>query len=114
MNQMLDGNTAALNSYLFEQEQLERRAAIEADDLRTEMDEKVIDEIRSNSELALEAIGTEATLIAINKLNPELVTLFVDAIECRGTKSEDEAFRILGEFVTKLTYCKIGGERLED
>jgi len=73
------------------------------------LDELIIDEIKSNGEFALEALGTEATLDGVGKLNQPLKDRVIQAIQSKGSKSQDDADRELGWLVRELVYSYIEG-----
>lgn len=101
---MLDGNTAALNAYQREQERLDLAAEIAADDEEMRIDDLVMTEIEADSFVALEAIGTEATLDSINHPNKELKKALIDAIDCKGSNSQHSADKDLGKIFRELSY----------
>jgi len=102
MNNNLDSNTAALNAYELEQEKLFIAAEIAQDDLDMKVEELVIAEIEADSTLALEAIGTEATLFGVNQIDYEFKQILLDAIKCKGSKAQDLADKDLGKIVREL------------
>ena len=82
---------------------------IEADNREMRLDELIIDEIKSNGEFALEALGTEATLDGVGKLNQPLKDRVIQAIQSKGSNSQDDADRELGWLVRELVYSYIEG-----
>ncbi len=106
----LDSNTAALNAYELEQEKLFRAAEIEQDNLDMKIEELVIAELETDSATAIEAIGTEATLDSINHPNKKLKEALIEAIHCKGSKSQDVSDRELGWIFRELVTDYIAGD----
>ena len=109
MNDNLDGNTAALNSYELDQEKLFRAAEIEADDKEMRIDDLVLAEIEADGQTAREAIGTEATLKSTQgyfryQLDKKLKEALMEAIQCKGSNAQDLADKDLGKIFRELTY----------
>ena len=113
MNDNLDGNTAALNAYELEQDRLYLTAEIAADDKEMRLDDLVLAEIETDGVIALEAIGTEATLESINHFNKKLKEALMEAIQCKGSNAQDLADKDLGKIFRELTYEYIA-HSLED
>jgi hypothetical protein len=104
MNDNLDGNTAALNAYELDQEKLFRAAEIAADDKEMRLDDLVLAQIETDGFIALEAIGTEATLESIYHTNKKLKEALMEAIQCKGSNAQDLADKDLGKIFRELTY----------
>ena len=104
MNDNLDGNTAALNAYELDQEKLFKAAEIAADDKEMRLDDLVLAQIETDGFIALEAIGTEATLESINHTNKKLKEALMEAIQCKGSNAQDLADKDLGKIFRELTY----------
>ena len=102
MNNNLDSNIAALNAYELEQEKLFIAAEIAQDDLDMKVEELVIAEIEADSTLALEAVGTEATLKDANSLGCVFKYLLLDAVKCKGSKAQADADKELGQRLREL------------
>ena len=102
MNNNLDSNTAALNAYELEQEKLFIAAEIAQDDLDMKIEELVIAEIEADSALALEAVGTEATLKDANSLRYIFKTRLLDAVKCKGSNAQADADKELGQHLREL------------
>jgi len=105
-----DSNTAALNKYELEQEKLFRAAEIEQDDIDMKIEEVVLSELEADSATAIEAIGTEATQVSWGKLHPEFKAVLIDAVKCKGSKSQDLADKDLGKIVRELVTDYIAGD----
>lgn len=110
MNDNLDGNSAALNAYELEQEKLFIAAEISQDDLDMRIEELVVSEIEVDGLVALEAIGTEATLSAVNKFDSKFKETLLEAIKCKGSKAQDLADKDLGKLVRELVTAYIAGD----
>ena len=118
MQDKLDGNTAALNFYLREQERLDLLTAwgvtprdeIAQDDLDIKIEELVVSEIEKEGKLAIEAIGTEATLASANEFHAKFKQTLLDSIKCKGSKSQDSADKDLGSLVRELVTDYIAGD----
>jgi len=104
MNDNLDSNTAALNRYMLDQDRLDLAAEIAADDKEMRLDDLVLAEIETDGFVALEAIGTEATLESIHHTNKKLRDALMQAIQCKGSKAQGAADKDLGKIFRELTY----------
>lgn len=104
MNANLDGNTAALNAYELDQEKLLRAAEIAADDKEMRLDDLILAEIETDGLVALEAIGTEATLESIHHVDKRFREALMEAIQCKGSKAQGAADKDLGKIFRELTY----------
>ncbi len=104
MSDNLDGNTAALNRYMLDQDRLYLTAEIAADDKEMRLDDLVLAEIEVDGLVALEAIGTEATLESSHHADKKLREALTEAIKCKGSNSQDLADKDLGRIFRKLAY----------
>ena len=114
MNDMPDGNTAALNEYLHQQEILDKAAEIEADEREMEILNYVIDDIECNGEASKEAIGTQATLTVLDQehgwqLGIELKECLAKAISNPSYKNDQE----LGKCIREMSFDYIA-KSMED
>lgn len=107
MQNLLDGNTAALNAYELQQEKRYLAAEIDEDDIDMRVEDLMVSEIESCSELAIEAIGTEATLISGNEFHAKFKQTLLDSIKCKGSKSQDSADKDLGKLLRELVTAHI-------
>ena len=104
MNDDLDSNTAALNQYMLDQDRLDLAAEIAADDKEMRLDDLILAEIETDGLVALEAIGTEATLESIHHVDKRFREALIEAIQCKGSKAQDLADKDLGKIFRELTY----------
>ena len=104
MNNNLDGNTAALNRYMLDQDRLDLAAEIAADDKEMRLDDLVLAEIDAAGLIALEAIGTEATLESSHHIDKKFKEALIQAIQCEGSNAQDLADKDLGKIFRKLAY----------
>ena len=104
MNDDLDSNTAALNRYMLDQDRLDLAAEIAADDKEMRLDDLILAEIETDGLVALEAIGTEATLESIHHADKRFRDALIEAIQCKGSNAQDLADKDLGKIFRKLTY----------
>jgi len=104
MNIMPDGNTSALDQFMLDQDRLDLAAEIAADDKKIRIDDLVLADIQTDGLVALEAIGTEATLESIHHVDKRFREALIDAIQCKGSKAQDLADKDLGKIFRELTY----------
>ena len=74
-----------------------RKERFEAAETRAREDEYVIGQIESNSEIAHEAIATEATMNIMGNVRRSLKDLYIAAIEADCTSKQAEADKALGQ-----------------
>ena len=77
---------------------------IRLDDERIAQEEFVLSEIEAEGEIVMEAIGTEATLLAINMLRPECKALLAEAIKCEGSKAQGMCDEEFGRYMRKAVF----------
>jgi hypothetical protein len=105
MNDMPCGNTAALRDYQNDQELFDELDEAAKNDRITDF---VVNDIQSNGDLSLEAIGTEALLADVRGLEPALKVLLVEAIECRHTPAQHQCNKELGAYILDSVFEHIG------
>ena len=103
-NDIPDSNTAALNQYMLDQDRLDLAAEIAADDKEMRLLACIGFEIETDGFIALEAIGTEATLESMHHVDKKLREALMEAIQCKGSNSQDAADKDLGKIFRELTY----------
>ena len=106
-----DGNIAALNDYLHQQEILDKAAEFEADEREIEITNHVIDDIESNGESSKEAIGTQATLTVLDKANGW--QLGVHLKECLAKSISNPSYKHdaeLGKCIREMSYDYIAND----
>lgn len=109
-----DGNIAALNDYLHQQEILDKAAEFEAEEREIEITIHVIDDIECNGEASKEAIGTQATLTVLDQedgwqLGIELKECLAKAISNPSYKNDQE----LGKCIREMSFDYIA-KSMED
>ena len=78
-------------------EESKRKERFEAAETRAREDEYVIEQIESDSEIAHEAIATEATMNIMGNVRRSLKDLYIAAIEADCTSKQAEADEALGQ-----------------
>ena len=106
MNDMPDGNTAALNAYELEQEKRDREMEINQDDIDMHIEQLVVAAIESNAGVLHDAINGESIMWYGPSDSVNHSDIFADAlleaVKCSGSRASRAADEELGRAVRHL------------